>query len=138
MPKSIGRRGYNAYLRKAKKRFGITHAQARKMYRLQRDHGGEPINSRAIDLHPRLAKRFADAAIKPERKKRKLRAAGSGTQAALKSTGGPATPSPGRPAAPPRRVRTVEEWERLYDDYGDTEHLVLNAGVDTGKGKGKK
>lgn len=137
MAKSVGRRGYNAYLRKAKRKFGITHTQARAMYRLQSAHAGEPINSRSIDIHPRLAKRFA--ASKPTRTKPKSkgsvqRGPKSGKEPAK---GGGSVRGKG-PEAPPKRPRTIRQWEQYYDDGDEYEDLILNAGVDTGRGKGKR
>jgi hypothetical protein len=136
MAKSTGRRGYNAYLRKAKKRFGVTHSQARKMYRLQSEKAGGPINSRELDKHPIVSKRIAIQASKPEKRASKhvvqKREQGASRQRSA------AAPSGGKQAAPARRVTTIRQWEQYYDEADEYEDLIVEAGVDTGKEKGKR
>ena len=143
MATSKGWRGYNAYLRKAKKKFGLSHSQARAMYRAQSAHAGEPINSRAIDVHPRIAKRFADIAKTPIRKRKSVTGmAGqsrTGTSAgaagiAPRKSGGISSPVAQKTS---KRIRTIREWDDFYDQADAYEDLILNAGVDTGRAKGK-
>jgi hypothetical protein len=128
----VQRRGYNAYLRKAKRKFGITHTQARKMYRLQREHAGEPINSRSIDRHPRLAKRFATAAAKPQRKKVSKRAVSRKEPVRVATGIGGERPKPAV-----KRARTIREWELWWELADSYEDIVVEAGVDTGRSKKK-
>ena len=140
MAKSIRRRGYNAYLRRAKKRFGLTHTQARKMYRLQSAHAGEPINSASLDKHPRLASRFAAQAKTHTRSRAtsKKLSVSSKNQPGGARPGGTPAPSKRVETAAPKRIRSVREWEEYYDRADAYEDLILNAGVDTGRGKGKR
>jgi hypothetical protein len=136
--KSTGHRGYNAYLRKAKKRFGVTHTQARKMYRLQSEKVGGPINSRELDRHPIISKRISVQASKPEKPtvKRVGRKARD-NQGASRKRSAPASGG-GRQEAVKRRVTTIRQWEQYYDEADEYEDLIVEAGVDTGKRKGKR
>ena len=137
MAKSTRRRGYNAYLSRAKSKFGLTHSQARKMYRLQSAHAGEPINSRSIIEHPRLAARFAGESKKAARKAPQPVVSQKRIGGAAGTSGGTA-PSKPVAAAIPKRIRTIRDWNDYYDRADAYEDLILNAGVDTGRGKGKR
>jgi hypothetical protein len=139
LAKSTGRRGYNAYLRKAKRRFGITHAQARKMYKLQVIKAGGPVNSRELDKHPIVSKRLAAAASKPERRTPSKKTTKPTVSQPRKPGGtrpGGATASGKRGAeAAPKRATTIRQWEQYYDEADYYEDMTVEAGVDTGKGK---
>lgn len=138
MAKSTGRRGYNAYIRKAKKRFGITHTQARKMYRLQSEKVGGPINSRELDKHPIVSKRLAVEASKPVKKSTGKRSVPSTHKPGRARPSGAESPGQRRPEAPKKRARTIREWELWYDTAYEYEDLIVEAGVDTGRRKGRR
>jgi hypothetical protein len=52
-------KSYNAYLRTAKREFGLTHEQAQRMYTNHRDRVGHSLNSRELREHPRIAAKEA-------------------------------------------------------------------------------
>jgi siroheme synthase len=52
-------KSYNAYLRSAKREYGLTHEQAQRMYANHRDRVGHSLNSRELREHPRIAAKEA-------------------------------------------------------------------------------
>lgn len=109
------------------------------MYRLQSAHAGEPINSRSIIEHPRLAARFAGESKKAARQAHRSKPVVSQKRiGGAAGTSGGTAPSKPVAAAIPKRIRTIRDWNDYYERADAYEDLILNAGVDTGRGKGKR
>jgi hypothetical protein len=130
--KSTARRGYNAYLRAAKRIFGVTHKEARAMYRLARARAGESVSSRELTKHPIVSKRIANVVRGiSERPRTGSRPGEPGNTAKTRSIRG--KPVPEKAPAAPRRATTIRQWEEWYDFDDEYEDMTLEAGVDTGR-----
>lgn len=104
-------KSYNAYLRTAKREFGLTHEQAQRMYANHRDRVGHSINSRELRQHPRIAAkeaRYAAGRVPP--------VSGRPGRAGLRpgGAGGAAAPAIAAAAAAGIRYEDVDE-ESFHD-----------------------
>lgn|SRR5574337_1481632 len=65
-----GIRSYNAFLRGAKRAYGLDHKQAQQMYRNMRDRMGRPLSGTDLKRHPRISAQEAKRAPASERARR--------------------------------------------------------------------
>ncbi len=103
-------RSYQAFLKAVKKKHGITHKQAQKAYRRVSSRLNRPARGVDVRDHPRILRDSLN-------KKRRSVAKGSPKKGHKKTI------------SVAKRIRTIEQWEDLYDDavLFETEDVVSSA-----------
>jgi hypothetical protein len=106
-------RSYQAFLKRAKADYGLTHRKAQVMYRKVSERLGEPAKAKDLKAHPRIAKQEAQ---KSQRSR----------------IGGVARKAPSKPPAPPSplpkrggggedgaavSITSLKQYHDLYDDF---------------------
>jgi hypothetical protein len=108
------RRSYQAFLKRAKADYGLTHRKAQVMYRKMSDRLGEPAKAKDIKSHPRIAKQEAGKALRAR-----------GRREVGREEPKHKAPPPAPPVAPgPEKViKSHAEYVRLYDEYDGFDEL---------------
>jgi hypothetical protein len=116
------RRSYQAFLKRAKADYGLTHRKAQVMYRKMSDRLGEPAKAKDIKSHPRIAKQEAGKALRSK-----------GPTGARK--GGALEKPPSPPPGPAKTITSLGQYHDLYDDFDsyDWDYEDYAGGVDYGE-----
>lgn len=120
-------RSYNAFLKAAKARGGLSHKQAQAAYRVMSARIGRSLKGVDVKRHPRI---FSESSGKARH------GAGRRKSPGEKPARVPATkPSPA-PSKVLKRIGTLAEWERSFNRFhGPFQTLIIVSSADYGRGK---
>lgn len=114
------RRSKDAFIRQARENFNLTQAQARALYREFSAKYRGLVRASDLKRHPIVARRLARATQiqRPVDKDKSIRM--------------PEVGSSGGSAVSKRAVRTVADWDSVYDDY-DYDPVEYESSADYGE-----